>query len=240
MSMTMLVGCGGKENDEGNNNNDKNNNKSTKEVTNLSTSYTKFLEKKEESIDQLQDLIDEYDNFALSLAMLPFVMVDLVIVPASICGLDEEAAMPTLGMLFTNVDYKRNGDKCTVTYDDSNGKKVRFEAEYDSKTDSATISIYDDNDKLSLVSEYSKIKDGYASQYYSYNDDGTTSLFKSIFVGDNIYSSAYEDVNKPVSIFKNNKIDIDFAQDGTTWYIELVDGVSKVLFDGEELNLNIE
>lgn len=46
MTITMLVGCGGKENDEGNNNNDKNNNKSTKEVTNLSTSYTKFLEKK--------------------------------------------------------------------------------------------------------------------------------------------------------------------------------------------------
>lgn len=243
MTITMLVGCGDKENtlNEGKKDNkEETENKTKVEVTNLSTSYVKYLEEKSKSMDKLQNLVESSDNYLFPLAMLPLAIVDLAMIPASICGLDEEEAIAPLAILFNDIDYKRDGNNCTVTYKNADGSKSRFESQYDLKTDSASMMVYDENDELNLVSEYSKIKDGYAAQYYLHNDDGTTSLFKSIFSGENIYSSAFENIDKPTSIFKNNKIDAEFAQGGTTWYIEILGDVSKATFEGEEINLDLE
>ncbi|MDD4036712.1 MAG: hypothetical protein PHS45_05285 [Bacilli bacterium] len=244
MTMTMLVGCGSKDNDIKGSNDKKQNETVNKgnniKATNLATSYTKYLEEKAERMETIQEVIDGSDNYMLPLALLPLAMVDLVMLPASICGLEEEAAVAGLAFLYNDINYKRDGNNCTVTYKDENRGKVKFESQYDPKTDSASITVYEDNEPA-YVSEYIKIKDGYASQYYIYNnDDGSTALFTAVFVGDDIYSSAFEDVDKPKSIYKNNKIGTDFAKGGTVWYIEIVDGVSKVLFDGEEVNLNFD
>ncbi|MDD4643748.1 MAG: hypothetical protein PHW90_01820 [Bacilli bacterium] len=231
--VTLVVGCGSKDDNINNGNSNTTNKDKKTSVNNLSESYTRFVEAKSGMTNKLTDIADESENFMLSMALLPLVMADMSVLPATICGLDELSAETALAFLYNDVKYNNNGNDCTVTFKTSEGEVSKFSSKYDPKTDSATMTVYDENDAPILISEYAKVKNGYASQYYYYDDGGTSIHYKSVFIGDNIYSSAFEDVSKPTSIFKNNKLDEDFGKGGTVWYIEYVDGVSKVSFNEE-------
>lgn len=233
--LTFFVGCGNKE--DNNNLNSSNNNKKITDktkVNNLSESYTKYVELKGKKIDALNNTIEDNENISLGMAMLGLASIDLATIPATICGLDESAAAFSL-IIYNNVKYKMNGSVCTITFTNAQDEEGKFVADYDKKTDSTTMSIYE-NDNLIMINEYTKIKDGYATLTYTI-EEGESSVYKTYFDKDNIFVSFFEDVSKPESIFKNNDLTSDYAKNGDAFYFEIVDGVASGTIDGQPINL---
>ncbi len=205
-------------------------------VNNLSESFAKYSELKSDKMESLSELIEGSDNYLLPMAMLPFAAVDLAAIPATICGLEKEAAVGAL-FLYQNVDYSTKGNKCTVTYLIDDETTAKFVANYDPKTDSATMNMFENN-VHTMTSEYAKIKNGYATQFYSIDEEDSDNItvYKSLFEGDDMYSSIFENTSKPVSIFKNNNLTNDFAKNGDNLYIEIIDGVINAVVDGETID----
>jgi hypothetical protein len=240
LSTLLLTGCGNKTEENNNNNTDNSVNKEDithdTKVSNLSESYTKYTTLKSDIMYKIIKTATDSGDFTLTMSMLPFSTFDLAFIPASICGLDEAAANAGLAFVYSNVKYEKDDDKCTVTYS-SDEEEGKFVSDYDPKTDSATMSTYVD-DKLSLVSEYAKINKGYISQVYSVNDNGTYSVYKVRFEGENIITGIFDEItSEPNSIFKVGKnIGVEFVE-GANTLIELVDGKTTVTVDGEVLEL---
>lgn len=233
----FLMGCSNKNDNKNSLINNKNIKDNTK-VSNLSESFAKYSELKSKQTEVLTDMSQESDSYLLSMALIPFAMSDLTILPASICGLDESVAASQL-FLFSNVKYSMEKDTCTVTYTAGEDETTsKFVATYDKKTDSVTMSVYEDN-VLTVISEYVKIPDGYASQFYTIEEgEDTVTVYKSLFENSNIYTSIFENSKRPESIFRKNNIDIDFAKNGDYLYIEVVNGVPSGILQGETLNFN--
>lgn len=233
--ITLVFGCGKSDESTGNTLNNKNISDKTK-VSNLSESYIKYAEIKSSKLEAITELTEQTDNYMLGLALIPLGMSDLAFVPASVCGLEETEAVNQL-FLYENISYKKDGDKCTIIYE-IDGEQTKFIANYDKKTDSVTMDIYEENE-LTMTSEYIKIKDGYASQLFTKSDEGSNySVYKTKFQKDDIYTSIYENTNKPASIFKNSNISDDFAKNGDYLYISIVGGVASAIIEGETVNFN--
>lgn len=91
-----------------------------------------------------------------------------------------------------------------------------------------------------MTSEYIKIQDGYASQLYTKDENnGSFTVYKTIFGKNYIYTSIYENTNQPGSLFKNANISADFAKNGDYLYISIVDGVANAIIEGETVTFNI-
>ncbi len=231
-----FTGCGEKQNTSGNDYTPDNITNETK-VKNLSESYGKYTELKTQMLDKISENASNSDGgLALSMSMLGLTMVDLVALPATVCGLDETGVKAGLGFFYKDVTYDAEGNNYTITYKDSEGNEQKFLAEYDPKADSAKINIYEKDD-LIFTLEYIKTEKGYASQYYAKDDDETFTTSKTIFDDVNISVGIYEkQTTAPDSIYKGN---VTFADDwakGGDVYVEIKDGVTKSVFGGQEVS----
>lgn len=207
-----LAGCGEKKNSN-TENNLKGNIKETTKVSNIAESYGKYADLKSKAFDKLIDNIPE-DDVTLSFSLLGFTMGDLMLVPISICGLSEADA--AYSFAFMNImDYKSDGDNCTVTYKNDDDV-TKFETTYDKKTDSIQIKIYEEK-VLSTIYEYIKLDEGYATLQYFYDNENLSS-YRSIFNDNYISVGYFEDITtKPESIYKSKINSKDWTKGGKYW-----------------------
>jgi len=198
----ILGGCGKKESKVFQNVD--NINEKTK-VGTISESYAKYTELKSTAYEKLSNQLssEENYNFSVSIGLLGFATMDLSLLPVSFCGLANEAALAGLGFLYKNIDYKNTEKTCQITFDTDNGI-FKYESEYDKSTDSVKTTVYE-NDELSIISEYVKLNKGYATQFYSIEDNEST-IYKSIFDDDKIIVSLETNKDVPKSIYRNKDI----------------------------------
>jgi len=196
----------------------------------LSDSYTKFTEAKGAAIDKL----GEVEDFTISMSLFGLVMIDLLALPATVCGLEEAAVKTTLSFFYNDISYKDEGNgKYTFNYSTEEGEEGTFIAHYDEKTDSAKMEMYIGED-LALKIEYIKTSDGYAAQYFLYNEDGTYGLYKLVFTDKDIILGMYEaEGAEPESLYKGNgKIAHNWAEN-EEFYVQHINGVTTAVIDGE-------
>jgi len=247
LASSLLTGCGSNNSESDNTKKDNGGSTNTSgeveyndktKVSNLSESMAKYQALKADVMKEMNDKATNSGSLALTLGMLPFATVDLMNIPATVCGLDEVGAQAALAFLYTNINYKKNGHDCTFTYQDNEGNEDKFISTYDPKTDSARMENYE-NGKLTFVTEYHKINNGYISQFYSVNDDNTYDVYKTKFVGNNISTGIFERAkNVPNSIFKNANNFSDDLKTSASMYIEINDNNSIAIVDGKTIDLS--
>lgn len=241
-----LVSCGEKsevEND-GNQILEMNNEEITHEtkVSNLSESYAKYVEIKSRTMETLSEKLSENGDFSISMALLGASMVDLMAIPATVCGLGEVTAQSALGFLYSGVKYTEDGNKYIVEFnEDEEGNVGKFVAEYDVSTDSAHME-YLKNDKWFCTVEYIKIDNGYGSLYIAEQENteevnSAFTVYKSIYVDDNVFMGFLDETGiKPDSIYKNASLCTEeWAKEDNNW-IEFKNGVEKAVFNENETN----
>lgn len=188
-------------------------NENTK-VSTIAESYTKYVELKSNSFEQLQDNIPDSD-YSLALSLLAFSAIDLTMVPITMCGLNETEAARFYS-LYTNLDYKSEKDKCTISFTNE-GKTDKYVSIYDNKTDSVQTKFYE-NDVLKITSEYVKLNEGYATSQYIIDESNNTA-YRSIFKDNYITVGVFENVTtEPASIYKTKSIaSEEWTKGGTYW-----------------------
>lgn len=229
-----LTACGKKEEEKNGSKSSKTDTKNDKTTSlTLSESYTKFTEAKGEMIENLSNV----EDFTIAMTIFSLTMIDLLALPATVCGLDEASARMTLSFLYSDIVYKdEGGGKYLLTYSsegDEGDEEGKFIANYDERTDSAQMELYY-NSVLALNLEYIKTEGGYAAQYFLYNEDGTYSLYKIIFDKKDIAIGMFEGDGTESSIYKGNaKFAKDWAE-SEAFYLEHVGGVTKSVIEGNE------
>jgi hypothetical protein len=207
------------------------------EVKNLSESINKYLEVKSLKMDEITAKTE--NSYELIFPLINFSAIDLQLIPATFCGLEEESVDIGLNLLLKDVNYTVTGNNSySITYKtevDNETQLVRFEAEYDSATDSGRIKSYT-NDVLDYTMEYIKTNKGYASQYMVKNSD-STKLYKNLFDEKNITISSIEGTISD-SIYKGNNNISENWLDTTDTFIQIKDGVFKAFVNGAEVDLN--
>lgn len=233
-----LVGCGKETNldDNSGNNNNTNENSNINDNTKVSTvsqSYEKYTELKSQAYTKLSDKISDSEEFSLSLSMglLGFSTLDLTLIPITFCGLDKEAALAGLAFLYNNISYENTNDACKISFAVEDGK-MTYDTKYDEKTDSVQTKLYE-NDILTAISEYVKLDDGYATQFYSISDS-ETSVYKSIFDENKIIVSMQSDISEPQSIFKNKGIVSEEWTKSQELWSKYENGNVESIYDGKE------
>jgi hypothetical protein len=237
-----LVGCGkenslngdntNNDNTSGDNNNGSNINDNTK-VSTVAQSYEKYTELKSKAYDKLSEKLNNSEDYNLSLSMglLGFSALDLSLIPITFCGLDNQAAMAGLAILYSDITYENTNDACKITFkgEDSN---MTYDTKYDAKTDSVQTKVYENN-ILTAISEYIKLDNGYATQFYAISDS-ETSVYKSIFDENMIIVSMKSKVSEPESIFKNKGIvSEDWTKSQELWS-KYENGNVTSIYDGQE------
>lgn len=198
--------------------------------------YSRYLESKSVAYDTLSAMIESNDTLSITaaLALLPVAMIDLAAIPISLIqGNDTSAIQAAAGMLgFTDISIENTGDHFKLTYKTDEGTVV-WEGDYDAATDSVTCEMRV-GDELSMIVEFVKGDAGYASQYYSRNEDGSFSLIRFISEGEDMAIGLSNSVSgKPDSIFKNHPGSFDFVKDCDS-YFTVVDGKGEAVMDGEK------
>ncbi|NLG36574.1 MAG: hypothetical protein GX549_01065 [Clostridiales bacterium] len=195
--------------------------------------YGRYIEAKSASYESLSAIMDESDQFpvSLSIALLPIAMIDLAAIPMTLLQADNTAALTAAGFFgFTGLDLENDGRHFRMSYK-TEEESFTWEGDFDAATDSVTCTVKTD-DKLSMIIEFSG-DGGWASQHYSQNDDGTFSLIKFMTVGDDYGFGLTDSVSgEPPSIFKNNPDSFDYIKDCETW-VCFVDGKGESMLDGE-------
>jgi len=197
-------------------------------------SYTRYVEAKSVGYDSINAKIEADESLALTagMALLPVAMVDLYAIPITLLSADEassEMAAEMLGM--SNIDITNDGKTFSITYTDEESAQVTMDGQFDIGTDSLTSNW--DMSTGQMTMEYVKYGNGYAGQYYTVNDDGTTSLIKIIVDGEDIAIGLSDTTAQPASIFMSAPADFAFVDDCTT-VIKLVGGQGYSLVDGVE------
>ena len=157
----------------------------------------------------------------MAMTLLPVSMVDLSLIPLTFLAADLQAASAGLAILGMNdVDIDKSGDQYTMTYADGDGNKVVQTCVYDKASDSIQTSIADAAGTETLFFESVRVGNGYASQYFTKNDDGTFTKITSFCDESNITAFGVESADsKPASIFKNNGMTVDFVKNGESYII---------------------
>ena len=211
----------------------------------LYESYSKYSEAKSALASNMSTALSEDSNL-VDLAMtgsmdiLGISFADLMLIPLTVCGMeDSDASTAALAMLgMEGVKISNSGNTYTVEYADSEGGTVKIESKYDlgSESMSSTLS---ENGEFYLMSEYTKITDGYAGQIYFSNDDGT---FETVKILTNLDGSAgtigviRSGTSEPASIFgKGDGVGADFASGTDDWYT-LKDGKLTASVGGTQYN----
>jgi len=202
----------------------------------IGASFARYTDMKGKAYERVSAKIEEKPELGMyAMTLLPITMMDLALIPLTIVDMDETAAAMTLGFLGAeNVKVSKDGNKRTVTYTDSEGKSVKFAADYDQATDSVQAAITDDTGKEALFFEYVKVGGGYASQYYSAESEGSTEVITAFFDESNITAFGFKkSAGKPGSIFKNTGITADLVKGGDT-YVVMQDGKTTVHENGQD------
>jgi hypothetical protein len=229
----MLVGCGSKiEYDVPVNGNENTVNDKTK-VGTIAQSYEKYVDLKSDAYNMLSNQTEEGENynFSLSMGLLGFSTLDLTLVPLTFCGLEDEAAIAGLAFLYKDIDYKSTDDSCKITFK-SEDSKMTYDTKYDKKSDSVQTKLYE-NDKLIAISEYVKLNKGYATQYYSIEEE-SASIYKSIFDDERIIVGMNSDVSEPESIFKNESLATEEWTKSQELWTKYENGTVTSIYDGVE------
>ncbi len=186
-------------------------------------SYSKYIEIKGAAYERLNAKLEENEELYMSMALtlLPVSMVDLTLIPLTFLTADEQAAAAGLAILGMNdVVINKSGGGYTITYADSEGGKIVQTCVYDKATDSMQSSITDADGAETLFFESVRVGDGYASQYFTKNGDGTFTKITSFCDKSSIAAFGMESINsKPASIFKNSALTVDFVKNGETYLI---------------------
>ena len=200
---------------------------------NPSDGYSAYAEVKSSSYDRLSAKIDEHPElvFSVGFALMPVVFIDLSMIPLTMLGTDSAsfAAMSILGM--ENFDITRSGDTHTLTYTDSDGSVMMIVCRYDEASDSMSCT-FSENGTNTMYFEYVRVGSGYASQYSSYEGDGSFSLIK-MFCDDDRVGIGMDTVNvNPNSIYKDSSVGLDFVRTNESYFI-LDHDVLTIYSDGE-------
>lgn len=195
-----------------------------------SESFTAYMEAKNLAYERLSAKIDENEELGLyGLTLLPFVMMDLTLIPITALVGDDAAGAAALSMLGMNgVEIDRAGDTFTITYTDNEGKKTVQTCSYDAATDSMQSSITDDTGKETMFFEYARTGKGYAAQYYAVSDDGTQ-VYTAFFNDTDMAAFGIKATEeKPASIYKNGSVTVDFVKGADTF----------IMLDGDKLTVH--
>lgn len=200
-----------------------------------SASFTRYSTMKSNALTRITDMTGTNDELALySLTLLPITMVDLTLIPLSLLTGETaytDDALAMLGVQGLKIDNTNGG--YTITYTDSEGKKLVQTCLYDAATDSIQSSITDESGKETMFFEYVKAGNGYAAQYYTVDESGTT-VITGFFDEFNISAFGLKSANqKPASIFKNAGVTVDIVKSGDTYMI-LQDGKLTVHDNGTD------
>ncbi len=198
--------------------------------------YENYLNTKMAAIERVSDKIEDDDTLAMSMGMALFAVsaVDMYLLPLTIIGLEEESggmALAFLGM--EGVEIQHNGNSYSIAYTDEEGGSFVMTCDYDPLTDSMQSTVTEGTDTETMFFEYVKTGDGYASQYYMLEDDGSYELIKSYFNDTNLIACGFITTDEqPASIYKNSNLDKNFVVNDEL-YIMLEDDVLTVCEDGE-------
>lgn len=187
----------------------------------MSVSITKYLETKGkafEKLDFVMENVSESDPFA-AFAFMPLLAVDLAILPVTMIG-----ALPQAGnnVWEGNLMFLYNGTgrvetkgdistfKMDIHSEDDASDNMKIEGEYDIKTDSFKTVFYP-QDGGTLIFEYTASGDGYVSQMYSQEADGSSTLIRNAFDESKLYSGLIEGNAAPGSIYQKPVKDNDWV-----------------------------
>lgn len=201
-------------------------------------SYAKFAELKGAAYERISEKLSASEDMEISMvsmAMLPVVMIDLSLLPLTVLTSDPSGSAAALGMMgMSGVDVKMNGQEYVITYSDGDGNQLTQTSEYDKATDSlkSTLST---SEGESIYFEYTRVGDGYASQTFMKNDDGSFLLIKSYFDETNIAAFGIQSADaKPASIIGNAVgLNKDFVKNDELYTI-FENGQLLVVQDGTE------
>ena len=150
-----------------------------KEIT-PQQSYAAYMEAKSGLTTALTDaLADDPDYEMESMVLLGVVLVDIVIMPATVLGAGQEAAVTALGMFgATDVKYTQNGNRYTVTYKNQDGEAYEFQAKYDPAADALVCEVTSGGEDAGVYYEYRKAPFGYVGQIYTFESDVLTEAYQ--------------------------------------------------------------
>jgi len=202
---------------------------------NPSESYANYSSVKGAAMDRIYTALESSEDMGVSagLGMLSIAMLDLSLVPLTVCNDYPEVAAGALGMLgMEDVKVDGKGGDYTITYKNSEGQVIRQTCKYDVAKDQLNSTLYDQDGKVTLIFEYVNLGDGYASQYYFPSDEGYE-IIRFYFDMDNV--TAYATItakDAPASIIGKSGFNEDFVTDAQSYFL-LKDGKLTVVEDGE-------
>lgn len=199
-------------------------------------SYSAYVSAKTAVITKLTDGLSNNENTVFaSMSMLGVTMADLVMLPAGFFGAGEDAVNTGLSMFsYSDIKYTENGNNYSVSYTDEQGDSYVFSGTYDAAADSLVCTAQK-NSKDYFYSEYRRTSYGYESQYFFFNDDGTTSLYQVTISGEDgalgISSTA---TAQPAALTGSEAA--DFPTTLPEWYSITGSAIKGVMSDGTEVN----
>lgn len=201
-------------------------------VGTIAESYEKYTTLKGEVYTELTNKMEENNQFNLSLSMglLGFSSLDLTFIPLTFCGLEDQTAVAGLSFLYKNIDYKSTKDSCKIVFTSDEGT-MTYNSKYDKKTDSLQTKVYE-GDKLIAISEYTKLDSGYATQYYSVDEE--TVVYKSIFSQGKMIVGLVKNVSEPETLFKNSSMATEEWTKSEYMWAKYDNGVVTSILEGQE------
>lgn len=187
-------------------------------------SYTRYLDEKNKAIDLLNTNVTG-DNAIYLMQVAGIALMDIMVMHVSVCGVAEADAMMALkfmGVMDAVYEYKEND--CRITYKDGERGELSIHALHDPATDSMQFTVTS-NGTVSLKYEYAKMKQGYASQYQSF-DDGATDVVMINFKSDEVRLAIFNS-DRFDSIYRKSNLSINDVPE-TGLFIHFVDGVATV------------
>ncbi len=196
--------------------------------------YSRYLTMKSNAYDRINAKIEEYEelSFTVGMALLPVIMVDLSFILVSVLGIEGgEAALRM--MTADDVVIEKNGQVYSITYTDEEGGKFIQTAEFFSDQDAIKSTVATDG-KETAIFEYTKVGNGYASHYYSANEESDDyTLITTFFDESNISAFGVTTVSDaPESIIGKPDLTAEYVVNDEM-YIILEDGTLTVMIDGE-------
>ncbi|MGE4277333.1 MAG: hypothetical protein AB7E30_09215 [Lawsonibacter sp.] len=203
----------------------------------IADSYTAYVDAKTTMTSKMIDGLSGNPDTALaSLGLLGGVMVDMVMLPVSFFGMDQEAA--ATGLAFMNasgVEYEENADGYAIRYTDAQGRACVFEGTYDEAADALACKATNDGAD-SLYGEYQKTPFGYVGQYYIRNDDGTVLIYRISIQGeDGVFGISGADRYTPLTGAET----VDFPKECEEWYAVSRNAITGVMADGTQVDVEL-
>jgi len=196
--------------------------------------YGKYVEMKSGAYERISAKIEVHDELALTvgMALLPVIMIDLSLIIVSVLGMEGgEAALRMLAA--EDVVVEQNGQVYSVTYTDEEGGKFLQTTEYFPDADALKSTITTDGTEA-VFFEYTKAGNGYASHYYTLNEESNDyTLITTFFDESNITAFGVATINAPPeSIIGKSDLTSEFVVNDEM-YVILENDILTALIDGE-------